>query len=101
MESLMIVPISKVQAIQRSGRAGRTREGKCLRLYTEEFYRNQMPNQTLPEIKRVNLTSTVLTLKSMGIEDVFEFDFLDRPDETSLQYALKQLYFLDAIDVDG
>ena len=65
MESLMIVPISKVQAIQRSGRAGRTREGKCLRLYTEEFYRNQMPNQTLPEIKRVNLTSTVLTLKSM------------------------------------
>lgn len=38
MESLIIIPISKVQAVQRSGRAGRTREGKCLRLYTEEFY---------------------------------------------------------------
>jgi ATP-dependent RNA helicase DHX8/PRP22 len=38
MESLLVVPISKVQAIQRTGRAGRTREGKCIRLYTEKFY---------------------------------------------------------------
>jgi HrpA-like RNA helicase len=67
MDSLVIVPISKVQAVQRAGRAGRTREGKCLRLYSEEFYDKQMPNLTVPEIKRVNLTSTVLTLKSMGI----------------------------------
>jgi ATP-dependent RNA helicase DHX8/PRP22 len=44
MESLVVVPISKVQAVQRSGRAGRTREGKCLRLYTEEFYNKEMPN---------------------------------------------------------
>jgi HrpA-like RNA helicase len=41
-----------------------------------------MPSATLPEIKRVNLTSSVLTLKSMGIEDILGFDFLDRP-ETS------------------
>lgn len=38
MESLVVVPISKVQAIQRTGRAGRTREGKCIRLYSEKFY---------------------------------------------------------------
>jgi HrpA-like RNA helicase len=38
MEQLLVVPISKVQAIQRAGRAGRTREGKCLRLYAENFY---------------------------------------------------------------
>ena len=80
MDCLVIVPISKVQAVQRSGRAGRTREGKCLRLYSEDFYNKQLPNTTVPEIKRVNLTSTVLTLKQMDIENVIEFDFLDRPD---------------------
>lgn len=89
MESLVIVPISKVQAIQRSGRAGRTREGKCLRLYTADFHRIQMPASTLPEIKRVNLTSTALMLKSMQIQDVLNFDFLDKPDDESLRHALK------------
>ena len=101
MESLVVVPISKVQAIQRSGRAGRTREGKCLRLYTAEFHRLQMPAITLPEIKRVNLTSTVLFLKSMEIQDVLSSDFLDKPDEESLCHALKQLFLLDAIDERG
>ena len=101
MESLVIIPISKVQAVQRSGRAGRTREGKCLRLYTEEFYNQQMPSATVPEIKRVNLTSSVLTLKSMGIEDILGFDFLDRPDIEQLKHALKQLFLLDAVDKDG
>ena len=101
MESLLIVPISKVQAVQRAGRAGRTREGKCIRLYTEEFYNQQLPNATLPEIKRVNLTSTVLTLKQMQIDDVLGFDFLDKPDAVQVEQALKQLYLLDAIDKDG
>jgi HrpA-like RNA helicase len=55
MESLLVVPISKVQAIQRTGRAGRTREGKCIRLYGEKYYAEQMPDMTVPEIKRVNL----------------------------------------------
>ncbi len=70
MESLMVVPISKVQAIQRTGRAGRTREGKCIRMYSEKYYKEQMPDMTVPEIKRVNLSSTILTLKSLGILDV-------------------------------
>jgi len=73
------VLISKVQAIQRAGRAGRTREGKCLRLYSEKFYNEQMLNATVPEIERVNLTSTVLTLKNIGIKDVIGFDYLDKP----------------------
>jgi len=55
----------------------------------------------MPEIKRVNLTSSVLTLKSMGIEDVLGFDFLDKPDESTLKHALRQLYLLDALDEDG
>ena len=60
-----------------------------------------MPASTLPEIKRVNLTSTVLTLKSMEIQDVLNFDFLDRPDEAALRHALKQLFLLDAIEERG
>eukprot|EP00347_Sterkiella_histriomuscorum_P017631 403348600 len=101
MESLQIVPISKVQAIQRAGRAGRTREGKCVRLYTEKFYKEQMPDSTVPEIKRVNLTGTVLTLKSMGINDVIEFDYLDSPDLDTIEHALKTLYYLEAINKHG
>ena len=60
-----------------------------------------MPASTLPEIKRVNLTQTVLVLKSMGIKDVINFDFLDKPDEKCLRRDLKQLFLLDAIDKDG
>ena len=84
-----MVPISKVQAIQRTGRAGRTREGKCIRLYTEKYYNDQMPDMTVPEIKRVNLASTVLTLKNIGINDVINFDYLDKPDLSNIQLALK------------
>jgi HrpA-like RNA helicase len=47
-----------------------------------------MPNATVPEINRVNLTSTVLTLKSIGISDIFSFDFLDKPEAQSIEAAL-------------
>ena len=60
-----------------------------------------MPASTLPEIKRVNLTQTVLVLKSMGIKDVLNFDFLDKPDEQALRRDLRQLFLLDAIDERG
>ena len=72
MDSLMVVPISRVQAIQRAGRAGRTGPGKCIRLYTESFFESQMSKVTMPEILRVNLASTILTLKSMGINNVID-----------------------------
>lgn len=60
-----------------------------------------MPNQTVPEIKRANLTSTVLTLKNLGIDDVINFDYLDPPDSDTITTALKQLYYLQAIDKHG
>ena len=101
MDSLMIVPISKVQAKQRSGRAGRTGPGKCLRIYTEQFYKNSMSDVIIPEILRVNLASTILTLKSMGIDNIVDFDFMEKPDRNSIYEALKQLFFLQAIDLDG
>ncbi|CAA7033051.1 unnamed protein product [Microthlaspi erraticum] len=64
LESLVITPISQASARQRAGRAGRTGPGgKCYRLYTESAYRNEMPPTTTPEIQRVNLGMTTLTIK--------------------------------------
>ena len=62
MESLEVVMISKVAAQQRAGRAGRTKAGKCYRLYTESMF-NEMDDVTVPEIQRSNLSNIVLTLK--------------------------------------
>lgn len=55
VESLLVSPISKASAQQRAGRAGRTRSGKCFRLYTEKAYKNEMQDNTYPEILRSNL----------------------------------------------
>lgn len=60
-----------------------------------------MADMTIPEIKRVNLASTVLTLKNIGINDVINFDYLDRPDLGCIQHALKQLFYLKAIKETG
>merc|ERR1712000_548573 len=60
VESLLVSPISKASAKQRAGRAGRTRAGKCFRLYTEPSYNNELMEDTYPEILRSNLASVVL-----------------------------------------
>ena len=101
MESLEIIAISKVQATQRSGRAGRTCSGKCFRLYTRDFYENQMSPRTTPEIQRTNLASTVLTLKNMGISNILGFDFIEPPIREGILDALKQLYLLRALNKNG
>ena len=101
MDCLMVVPISKVQAVQRSGRAGRTMPGKCLRMYSEKFFNEQMDNAMIPEILRVNLTNLILTLKCIGIDDVLRFDYMERPDDDLIVEALKQLHILNALNDDG
>ena len=68
VESLLVSPISKASAQQRAGRAGRTRPGKCFRLYTEKDFMNELEEQTHPEILRSNLANTVLELVKLGIE---------------------------------
>jgi len=100
MESLVVVPVSKVAAQQRAGRAGRTAPGKCFRLYDRESY-GRMMQETVPEIQRTNLANTVLYLKLLGIRDVLGFDYLDPPDEDALLDALEQLVLLGAIDRDS
>ncbi len=79
VESLLVSPISKASAQQRAGRAGRTRPGKCFRLYTEKAYKTEMQEQTYPEILRSNLGMVVLQLKKLGIHDLVHFDFMDPP----------------------
>ena len=79
VESLLVTAISKASAQQRAGRAGRTRPGKCFRLYTERAYKCEMQENTYPEILRSNLGSVVLQLKKLGIDDLVHFDFMDPP----------------------
>nr|GMD95844.1 probable pre-mRNA-splicing factor ATP-dependent RNA helicase DEAH4 isoform X1 [Ipomoea batatas] len=103
MYSLDVVQISKVQANQRAGRAGRTRPGKCYRLYPSMIYHDDFLDATVPEIQRSSLAGAVLYLKSLDLPDmdILNFDFLDPPSVESLEDALRQLYLIDAIDENG
>eukprot|EP00252_Welwitschia_mirabilis_P004082 TRINITY_DN14270_c0_g2_i1.p1 TRINITY_DN14270_c0_g2~~TRINITY_DN14270_c0_g2_i1.p1 ORF type:complete len:1044 (-),score=237.61 TRINITY_DN14270_c0_g2_i1:18-3149(-) len=101
MESLIVTPISKASALQRSGRAGRTGPGKCFRLYTAWSYQHEMEENTIPEIQRTNLSNVVLMLKSLGINDLINFDFMDPPPAETLMRALEQLYALGALNDRG
>ncbi|XP_066835517.1 probable ATP-dependent RNA helicase DHX40 isoform X2 [Anser cygnoides] len=101
LDILEVVPISKSEAMQRAGRAGRTSSGKSYRLYSKEFWEQCMPDHTVPEIKRTSLTSVILTLKCLSVHDVIRFPYLDRPEERHILEALKQLYQCDAIDRRG
>jgi ATP-dependent RNA helicase DHX8/PRP22 len=101
MDALVVAPISKAAAKQRAGRAGRTGPGKCYRLYTEAAYKNEMLDSPVPEIQRANMAQTVLTLKAMGINDLLNFDFMDKPSEPSMVSAMHTLYTLGALDDEG
>eukprot|EP01113_Clastostelium_recurvatum_P038740 TRINITY_DN5828_c0_g1_i4.p1 TRINITY_DN5828_c0_g1~~TRINITY_DN5828_c0_g1_i4.p1 ORF type:complete len:671 (+),score=182.62 TRINITY_DN5828_c0_g1_i4:464-2476(+) len=97
MHTLQVATTSKAAARQRAGRAGREAPGICYRLYTEEVYA-KMADSSVPEIKRSNLTHAVLQLKAMGIDDVINFDYMDRPAESAITKALTTLLCLKALD---
>jgi ATP-dependent RNA helicase DHX8/PRP22 len=101
MDSLVVTPISQASANQRAGRAGRTGPGKCFRLYTENAYKYEMTQTTIPEIQRCNLGMAVLTLKALGIIELLNFDFMDPPPDANLIYSLEMLYHLGALDNEG
>ena len=101
MDALQITPISQANANQRTGRAGRTGSGSvsrrlalfflqligirfCYRLYTEMAYRNELFENAIPEIQRTNLANTVLLLKSLGVKNLLEFDFMDPPPQVGI-----------------
>jgi ATP-dependent helicase HrpB len=100
INTLLIEKISAASADQRAGRAGRTAPGVCVRLWTEREHGQRAP-QELPEIRRLDLSEVVLTLKASGIDDVFAFPWLEKPDVRALERAERLLADLGAIGRDG
>lgn len=98
MDMLQVIPISMANAQQRSGRAGRTGPGVAYRLYTERSADEQMYLQPIPEIQRTNLSNVMLQLKSLKIDDVPNFPFLDPPPKDLLSCSLYDLWSIGAID---
>ena len=97
INTLLIEKISRASADQRAGRAGRTAPGLCLRLWTERDHTRRAANE-LPEIKRLDLAETVLSLKAAGIRDLAAFRWIDPPEEKSLARARQLLSDLGATD---
>ena len=100
INTLLIEKISRASADQRAGRAGRTAPGLCLRLWTQRDHTLRAAAE-LPEIKRLDLAETVLSLKAAGVRDLASFRWMDRPDEKSLARAEQLLADLGALDHAG
>ncbi|XP_010895327.2 ATP-dependent RNA helicase DHX33 [Esox lucius] len=97
LEVLAVQRISKAQAWQRAGRAGREDSGSVYRLYTEDEFDNLIP-MTVPEIQRCNLASVMLQLLALGVPDVMNFDFMSKPSPEAMRTALEQLELLGAVE---
>lgn len=100
INTLLIEKISAASADQRAGRAGRTAPGVGVRLWTEREH-GQRALQELPEVKRLDLSEVVLTLKASGIDDVINFPWLERPEPKALERAETLLADLGALRPGG
>ncbi|KAK0574070.1 hypothetical protein LWI29_017804 [Acer saccharum] len=101
MDALQVFPVSRAAADQRAGRAGRTGPGTCYRLYTENAYLNEMLPSPVPEIQRTNLGNVVLLLKSLKIDNLLDFDFMDPPPQENILNSMYQLWVLGALNNVG
>lgn len=101
MDALQVTPVSKANADQRKGRAGRTGPGICFRMYTEYMFETQTLQNQVPEIQRTNLGNVILLLKKLGIENLYDFEFLDPPPEENITNSLYQLWVLGALTNTG
>ncbi|XP_044104794.1 ATP-dependent RNA helicase DHX33 isoform X1 [Neovison vison] len=97
LEVLAVQRVSKAQAWQRTGRAGREGSGVCYRLYTEDEF-EKFEKMTVPEIQRCNLASVLLQLLAMKVPDVLTFDFMSKPSPDHVQAAVAQLDLLGALE---
>ncbi|XP_012713780.2 ATP-dependent RNA helicase DHX33 isoform X1 [Fundulus heteroclitus] len=97
LEVLAVQRVSKAQAWQRAGRAGREDAGFCYRLYTEQEFDNLIP-MTVPEIQRCNLAGVMLQLMALGIPDVMNFDFMSKPSPEAIRFAVEHLELLGALE---
>jgi len=101
MDALQVFPCSRAACEQRKGRAGRTGPGVCYRLFTEAAFKHEMLATTVPEIQRTNLGNVVLLLKSLKVENLLHFDFMDPPPVENLLNSMFQLWVLGALDGGG
>jgi len=99
-DALVVVPTSQASAIQRAGRAGRTRSGKVYRLYQEDEF-SKLKVTTAPEMVRTNLSPAILNLMALGIENMLRFDFPSPPPARHMTAALDELFALGALDETG
>jgi ATP-dependent helicase HrpB len=97
LDRLQLAPISRASAEQRAGRAGRTQPGVCIRLWSAGAHRAR-PEQTEPEIRRVDLAGAVLQLLCLGETDVLHFPWLEPPKEATVAQALALLARLGAVE---
>ena len=97
VQRLPIEAISRASANQRAGRCGRTADGICIRLYSEEDYLAR-PEFTDPEVLRTNLASVILAMTALGLGEVARFPFLDPPDRRQVKDGVALLEELGALD---
>jgi RNA helicase HrpA len=97
--SLIEDQISKASANQRKGRAGRTQEGVCYRLYTREDFENR-PLFTVEEIFRTDLSEVILRMADLGIINFEDFDFIAEPDKEGILGGIETLNLLEALEPD-
>ncbi len=97
IERLPVEPVSQASAQQRAGRCGRVASGVCVRLYSEESWR-QRPPFTDPEIRRTSLANVILQMRALGLGAVEDFPFLERPDAAAIKDGYETLFELGALD---
>ncbi|MFJ7248430.1 ATP-dependent RNA helicase HrpA [Kitasatospora sp. NPDC098652] len=97
VQRLPIEAISQASANQRKGRCGRTSDGICIRLYSEEDFLSR-PEFTDAEILRTNLASVILQMTAAGLGDISAFPFLDPPDSRNIKDGVHLLHELGALD---
>lgn len=92
--------ISKSSALQRAGRCGRTAPGVCYRIYNSDKFES-FPEQNIPQILQEPFEPIFLQLKSIGINNIFGFSFIDPPSETTIKESILSLQSIDALDNKG
>jgi ATP-dependent helicase HrpA len=97
VQRLPIEPVSQASANQRKGRCGRTSDGICIRLYSEDDF-NARPEFTDAEILRTNLASVILQMTAAGLGDIEKFPFIDPPDHRNIRDGVQLLQELNALD---
>ncbi|MFJ6011984.1 ATP-dependent RNA helicase HrpA [Streptomyces sp. NPDC092952] len=99
VQRLPIERISQASANQRKGRCGRTSDGICIRLYSEDDFLTR-PEFTDPEILRTNLASVILQMIAAGLGDIEKFPFIDPPDHRNIRDGIQLLQELGALDLE-